>query len=109
MKTFLAIVGSILALILMILVGFALQGVDLFSYSFFAPKYAAVQRQVYENTPSYFLGKEQEIAKDRQEYLTTTDSESKASITSVLREDMAGVDRSQLSLQAQAFLTQLNI
>ena len=109
MKIFLYIIGSIFGLILLLALGFGLMGYDLFTFSFFAPKYAAVQRQVYENTPSYLLGKEQEIAKDRQEYMTTTDQASKVAITSVLREDMAGVPREQLSLEAQSFLSSIGI
>ena len=108
MKIFLSIIGAILGIILLIILGFALTGVNLFSYSFFAPKYAAVQRQVYENTPSYLLGKEQEIAKDRQEYLMGND-DTKAIIKSVLMQSMAGVDRSKLSVESQTFLGSLNI
>ncbi len=103
-----SILATIAGLILFLGLVFGLSYFALFQFGFFAPKYAAIERQVFENTPSYLLGKEQEIAKDRQEYLTSND-DSKAIIKSVLRQSMAGVDRTQLSLQSQQFLNQLGL
>ena len=58
----------VLGLVLAFCVGiFLLNYGSLASYSFFAPKYEAVRREVFFNTPSYQLGKEQEQRKlDRE-------------------------------------------
>ena len=57
-------VGSRLVVGLM----FGLSAVGLVHYQFFAPKFQAVEREVYENTPSYIQGKEQSLSELRLEY-----------------------------------------
>ena len=112
MKIFFAIIGGFLALILIgILFGaliFGLQYLSILNFGFFAPKIEAVKRQVFVNTPSFILGKEQEIAKYRGEYLMG-DEDKKAIIKSVLSQTLAGVDRTQLSPQSNLFIDQLGL
>ena len=60
---FIAIFGLIMIVVLVL----ALNFLGLFSYSFFAPKYEAVRREVFINTPSYQLGKQQELSKIQRE------------------------------------------
>ena len=53
-----------LVLLIVVLVGLGItwlaQGNDFFMYKVFAPRYATVQRQVFEQTPSYVKGMVQE-------------------------------------------------
>lgn len=44
-------------------------------YKFFAPKYANVERQVFENTKSFTHGKVQDLAKYYEEYNKSTEEE----------------------------------
>lgn len=49
--------------------GFVLNDYSLNMYSYFAPKYANVQRQVFENTHGYNMGMNQEIEQEHGSYI----------------------------------------
>ena len=103
MKT---IFAYLLGLLLLLVLTFGLSYFALFQFGYFAPKFEAVKREVFVNTPSFILGKEQELAKYRGEYLRGDES-TKAIIKSVISQSIAGVDRSDLSAQSRAFLAEL--
>lgn len=68
MTTGKAIWYAILALVVITALGWFAMGNEFFLYKFFAPKRAAVERQVFEGTPSYNQGMIQELEKMRLEY-----------------------------------------
>jgi hypothetical protein len=57
---------------------FILQFAGLANYSFFAPKYAAVQRQVYVQTPSFILGNQADLEQQARAYSSEKDPAQKA-------------------------------
>lgn len=65
----LSVVFAVIGILFIVgLVAFAFQGTDFFMYKFWAPKYAGVQRDVFENTPSYVRGNIQELNNRIMEY-----------------------------------------
>lgn len=68
MKILSVVFAVVVILFITGLVAFALQGTDFVLYKFFAPKYASVQRDVFEETPSYVRGNIQELENMRLEY-----------------------------------------
>jgi len=104
MKIFLAIIGLI---ILSGLAIFGLQMAGLVNYSFFAPKYENVRREVFENTQSYVEGKRQEVVKYKLEYeLAETDKE-KMAIKYTILQTTANLDLNLLPVQLQSFVLSL--
>lgn len=64
MRGLLTIIGIGLAFVAIM---FFLSFTSLAHYSFFAPRFEAVRRDVFLNTPSYQIGKQQEQAKLERE------------------------------------------
>jgi hypothetical protein len=57
MKDAMKIIGAIVgALVVMFLLGWAIQGNSFFMYKYWAPKQERVQRKVFEETPGYVKG-----------------------------------------------------
>jgi hypothetical protein len=79
------------ALVLILVVfGFGLLRLGYKSY--FAPKHAEVDREVFENTKSYVHGKTQDLAKYYREYQETEDMEDKAAIQEMIVMQFAEFD-----------------
>lgn len=104
MKIALSIIGGLLCLLLL---GFGLQYWDLVNFGFFAPKYAKVQRKVFENTPSYVQGKIQDLSNYKLQYDTTKDQSSKQMIQGVIRSQFANFNTSDCPVELQTFLQQM--
>lgn len=69
MRAFLGAVGVIFGVLLLVLaLGWVVQGNDFFLYRTFAPKYEQTRREVYEQTPSYRHGMVQELQNMQFEY-----------------------------------------
>lgn len=73
----------------------------------FGPTSQAVERGIYENSPSYIQGKDQVIAKQKLEYAKAKDAGAKSAIKGYVLHEAATVDRSKLSIDNQAFISQL--
>lgn len=84
--------GTILAIIAVVLIVIGASFFGLWHYGYFAPKYKAAEREVWENTPSRVHGAVQEIAKRNVEYNSAkTDLEKKA-ICATLRNMYSNLD-----------------
>lgn len=62
---------GIAVVIAALLVLWAFQGNDFFMYKFFAPRYEAARRTVFEETPSYVQGKQQFLTRLHHEWVTS--------------------------------------
>lgn len=98
---------AILVVIAVLSIGFWLQYVWLINYSFFAPKYEAVRRDVYEQTPSYTEGKKQELLKYMLEYKRAKTENEKGAIKFTIQHEMSTVDTSKFDYDLQSFLNSL--
>jgi hypothetical protein len=77
------VIGSFFVAVMAVVgVLFILQSVGLANYAFFAPKYAAVQRQVYVQTPSFILGNQADLEQQARAYTSEKDPTQKAIILS---------------------------
>ena len=83
-KTFLIVIVAVLAL------SWVFMGNDFFLYKFFAPKQAAVQRQVFEQTKSFNQGMVQELENMQVEYVQAKDQASKDAIASIILHRASG-------------------
>ena len=91
MKIFLIYFGILIGILVVGLgITWAAQGVDFFMYQFWAPKYAHVQRQVFENTPSYVKGTVQNLENEETAYLSTSDPKAKEALRSIILHDCSG-------------------
>ena len=64
----------------------------LWHYGFFAPKQKAIEREVWENTPSRVHGAVQEIAKRQVEYNNAESDTEKKAICATLRNMYSNLD-----------------
>lgn len=101
MKTTFQIIGGFIGLIAVI---FILELVGLGFFKFFEPKKEEIRREIYENTPSYVIGKEQELAKSYREWLKADENE-KQVIENMIAVSMERIDPEQIkSVQLRNFL-----
>lgn len=102
---------SFLAIVLLIAV-FALAlswgaaGNQFFLYRYFAPKFAAAQRNVFENTPSYQIGTIQSLQKMQFEYEQATDAQ-KPALAAIIRHRAAEIDPADLPPDTRRFVESL--
>jgi len=96
--------------LLVVLLGasWLVQGNEFFLYKTFAPKRAAVQRQVFENTRSFTQGMIQELENMQLEYVKA-DSVGKATIKPIILHRAAGfnLNDSAVSYELRIFITNL--
>ena len=101
------IVGfGLLALVVILGLTWIGQGNDFFMYKVFAPATAKVQRQVFENTPSYNQGMIQELQNMQFQY-EQVDSAHKDALRSIILHRVAGYGEAKLPPDFQAFVDKL--
>lgn len=88
-------------------VGWAAWRLYVVMYRDVAPRQEASSRQVFVNTPSYVLGKQQMLSKMEDEYRRTKDKAAKAAIRNEALNEASTVDETQLSARTQAFLAEI--
>lgn len=105
MKTVGYIFGTLACLLGIAALGFYISGVDLAMYKFFAPKYEAARRNVFEQSKAYRQGNVQELMAEYRRYLSAS-PEHKAAIASMVRHQFADFDRSAIqdNVELLAFL-----
>jgi hypothetical protein len=87
-------------------VGMLFQGQDFIMYKFWAPKYANVQREVFENTKSYQQGMIQDLRKSQEEYVQA-DSTEKYALAGIILKRVADVPEENIPADLQLFLREL--
>lgn len=111
MKVFLGVIASVVGFFVIIMLfaalGFLGSAYQLALYSYFAPRYANVQRQVYENTHSYNAGMVQNLYEMMFAYNKTTDPNSKIAMRGVFLHTVADYDESKLPADLQLFTEKL--
>lgn len=90
--------GIALVLVVVFGISWAFEGNDFFIYKVFAPKRAAVERQVFEETKSYNDGMAQELQNMQRQYLTAT-PEQKQALGSIIAHRTANYDLDHLNDQ----------
>lgn len=108
MKKVACVLLGIVAIVLLLSAAFGLEWAGIKWYGFFAPRKAAVRREVFKQTRSYNEGKEQELIKLRLEYLRARDVDAKRAIASTIRHAFADYDENLLdSEELRAFLKEI--
>ncbi len=108
MKTAVAVVLGLLVLGAMIVFAFGAEFGSLKWQGYFAPKHAAVDREVFKQTRSFTEGKLQELTKYRLEYLREKDSTAKEAIASTIRHQFADFDANHLTdAELRSFLADI--
>lgn len=103
MKTSTIVLLSSASIGLIIALGFALQALDLGFYAFWAPKYKAVERQVFEESKPYVQGKITYLNRLRSDYELATD-EQKPGLKAVIKREAAQIKPELLPLDLQYFI-----
>ena len=96
----------VVVIVLCLGVAWIAQGSDFFLYKVFAPKYANVQREVFENTHSYNKGMVQELQNMQFEYEQAS-PEHKAALASIILHRVADYDETKLPPDMQNFVRKL--
>ena len=94
------IVGVLLAIAAVIALGFGALGWR----SYFEPKHAEIDRQVFEQTPSFVHGKTQHLSRLRLEYERADTDASKESLRTLILSEAAAVDYDLLPTNLRTFL-----
>jgi hypothetical protein len=89
-----------------ICLGFVLTGVDLAQYGFWAPKYKAVERKVFEESQPYVQGKITYLNRLRGDYELATE-EQKPGLRSVIKREAATVKTEYLPSDLRSFIAGL--
>lgn len=76
-------------------------------YADIAPKYAATERQIFKNTPSYLEGKIGDLVRYRAQYKQAKDPETKATMKEIILGTVASMDRKELPADLSAFIDEL--
>lgn len=104
MKFTAATIAGIVAALLLI-VGLSFFGLEMKRY--FKPRSQAIDRQVFENTPSFVHGKTQYINRLRREYVEAETVESKRGLRDLILSEADAIDHSLLPYDLQQFLNTL--
>jgi len=78
------IFGTILAIVALIALNFGLNYVGLAQYSFFAPKYRAVESKVFHESEQYNEGMVRDLTELQRQYVTS-DEAGKAALRPIIR------------------------
>ena len=90
-------------LLLIMALGWAIQGNRFFMYKVFAPAREQVRHDVFKESQSYNDGMAQELGNMQREYVTA-DEEGKAALRSLIRHRYSSYDTSRLPTHLQGFL-----
>lgn len=107
MNKFLTIVGGIVLLCLVPVAIFALTYGGQEFERFFKPRDQAIERQVFEQTPSFVHGKTQHIGRLRLKYETAETEAARKSFRSIILSEAAVVDWNLLPPSTRSFLQSL--
>ncbi len=97
---------SILVLIILMGLGWLIQGNDFFMYKFFAPKQEQVRRQVFEQTKSYNQGMIQELQNMQFQY-EQADSKHKDALASIILHRAADYPENKMPNNLKVFVQNL--
>ena len=86
---------------------FALEALEITNYGWFAPKQAAVERHVFEQTKSYNQGVVQELRKAQLDFARAKDPTEKTAIASFALHQTADYDYNNLPSDLQSFVSVL--
>lgn len=76
-------------------------------YSFFAPRYQAVERKVFEETPSYVQGKIQYLTRLQMQYKTAVDPDSKSAIAALIKLEASTLNEKYIPPTLKGFIDSL--
>lgn len=93
-------------LVVLFLLGWAVQGNSFFMFKFFAPKYEQVRRETFEQTKSYRDGMTTELRNMQMDYAKAT-KEQKTAIRSIVLHRVNGIVESDLPYDIQQFVSEL--
>ena|ERR1700722_9674690 len=104
----LKLTGAVLGFIVVCYtLGFLITGGNLAMYRFWAPKQAAAQRQVFEQTQSYVEGKIAHLALLQTQYELATDFNEKMILRTYILSEASTVEEDNLPPRTVAFLNSL--
>lgn len=95
-----------LCLIVVMALGFVVQGYDLSMFKFWAPKYENVKREVFENTQSFVQGKVSYLTTLRFQYSQASGDERKA-LRSLILSEASTINDDRLPPDLVVFINQL--
>lgn len=107
MKNILLTMGAVVALALLIVLGLVARYGGQEARSFFEPRDRAIDRQVFEQTPSFVHGKTQHIGRLKREYDRATTDAQRASLREMILTEASVVDITLLPAPTQTFLRTL--
>jgi hypothetical protein len=76
-------------------------------YSFFGPKYAEVDRQIFENSQAYNEGMLRDLQNLRLQYLGSKDDETRAALKATILHRFSVYPRDKLPLELSQFYNEL--
>jgi len=102
-KIVFAVIAAVVGLII---IGNLFTGLDLMQYAFWAPKYAKVKREVFEQTKSYQQGMIQDLRKSHEEYVLV-DSVGKKALATIILHRVADFPEEDLPSDLRSWISEL--
>lgn len=106
MKTLGAIFIAIIAIVVVVALGWAITGNDLMLQKFFAPKYEQVRRETFEQSKAYRQGAVQELESMMFQYVQAG-PEHQGALRALILHRAADLDENTMSPQLYSFIQQL--
>lgn len=97
----------LLVLVVLMGLGWFVQGNEFFMYKFWAPKQEAVRRQIFEETKSYNQGMIQELQNMQFEYEKTADQSAKDRMASIILHRAADFPEERMPQDLRTFIAKL--
>ena len=99
----------VLVLVVMMALGWLVQGNDFFMYKFFAPKQEQVRREVFENSRAFNQGMVQELENMQRDYIKEKDPNAKTALASIILHRASGynLDDPIVSADLRSFIADL--
>lgn len=104
-----ALTAGIVILAVLLGLTWIFEGNNFFLYKYFAPRQAAVERQVFENTRSFNQGMIQELQNMEFDYEKEKDPQAKVALGQIILHRASGfnLDQDDVPQDLRAFISQL--
>lgn len=100
------LIVTIVVVLLICVMGFAIQGTDFLLFKYFAPKYESVRRETFEKSKAYNQGVIQEIQSMQFQY-EQADPNHKAALATIILRRTADYDLNLMPVDTRNFIEKL--
>lgn len=109
MQTVKSILFSLVAIVVILALGFGLKYLGVLSYEFFGKEYANADREIFEESKPFIHGSIQNLYRMKLEYETAENEQHRKAIRAAVFAQTSGLDRNHLPVDLQTWMNQLTL